>query len=342
MIYSGIKIKVYVITYRRPHLLQRAIKSIIAQTHTNWIAEVINDDPADERVTSIINEVNDSRFYLSTPDLKRGGTANFNYAFANTAQPFATILEDDNWYEPDFLEVMLQALMDNNQVQLSVANEKIWVEGAGNVWSDTGKTIWPETAGSKLYTYQLKDKCGSAKICNSSMLWRTDYAGQWLTPGDIPIDVTEHFRERVIPHPILLVNKPLVNFAQTLQTSRSTKKSVWGEYQTLLITSIFEVLTPKEANRLADDLWFEARANLPQYKTSLLHSGLSNTHTFILFKKATFYELFRYCLTWLRHPVNSYNIINAPKKHKKHFDFLINSQKQKDVLTARQEISNEI
>ena len=308
-------------------MLQRALNSVIAQSHANWIAEVVNDDPTDRRVAELVKKIADQRVILSKPEIKRGGSANFNHAFQNTEERFATILEDDNWYEPNFLEAMLKALVADETAAVAVANEKIWVEAADGSWADTHKTIWPETSGIRRFSYQLKDKCGSAKICNSSMLWRTCTAINWLTPADVPVDVTEHFRERVIPHPILLINTPLVNFAQTLHSNRSGKNRVWGSYQALLISSVFVNLDNFTADKLADKLWLEARTNHPQYKTSLLHSGLSHPHAFVLFKKVTWKELIKYCLTWIRSPLTCYKIIHAPALLFGHFEFLVNSLK---------------
>src|SRR5882757_6155842 len=102
-------VRIHVVTYRRPVLLERALLSLIAQTHQDWSAEVLNDDPGDERVGEIIARLGDPRIRLSSPAVRRGGTANFNHAFRPLAEPFASILEDDNWWEPAFLSTMLAA-----------------------------------------------------------------------------------------------------------------------------------------------------------------------------------------------------------------------------------------
>jgi hypothetical protein len=149
----------------------------------------------------------------------------------------------------------------------------------------------------------------------------------WLTPPDIPVDVTEHFRERVLPHPILLVNAPLVNFAQTRQSSRSGKNQLWGSYQVLLISSVFVTLDTSTAEQLADELWLDARSHHPQSRTSLLHSGLSHTHAHVLFGKATWRELLKYGLTWMKSPRTCYRIIRAPALLSAHFEFLVNARK---------------
>src|SRR5207244_3257556 len=101
---------VYVVTYRRPHLLRRALGSLLTQTFQDWVARVVNDDPSDERVHSSISDLDDPRISLFEPARRRGGAANFNLAFQERACEFGSILEDDNWWEPGFLESMVAAL----------------------------------------------------------------------------------------------------------------------------------------------------------------------------------------------------------------------------------------
>jgi glycosyltransferase involved in cell wall biosynthesis len=320
---DNIQVKIYVITYKRPVLLKRALNSLVSQTHQNWVAEVINDDPGDPGVGELIRLLADSRISLSEPSVKRGGTSNFNYAFKGSDHLFSGILEDDNWYEPGFIEIMLKALMENAPIKIAVANENIWREEADGSWTDTARTIWQETSGCRLYYFQVKDKCGSAKICNSSMLWRTGESSQWLTPEDLPIDVTEHFRERVLPHPILLVNEPLVNYAQTIHTNRSNGLA-WSCYQVLLISSVFICINIDHKEKLADILWAQARTVNRQFKTTLLHTALSHTGAFVLLKKAKIAELFRYALTWVKNPVACFRIVKSHQHYRTHWDFLLN------------------
>lgn len=294
-------IRVHVVTCRRPQLLARAIDSLVRQTEPSWIAEVINDDPEDERVMELIARINDPRVTLSEPCIKRGGTRNFNYAFRHLEEPFAAILEDDNWWEPAFLETMTDSLQQHPEVQLAVGNEKVWLEKKDGTWEDTGRAIWPKCDGVSLFHWRMEDKLGSAKLCNSSMVWRTERADEWHTPHSIPIDVTEHFRERVVPHPILLIQQPLVNYAVTLHTHRDqSATSKWGLYQVMLIGSGFATMNSVQRARCADVLWQRARCSDPPLKTSLITTGLAVPAARILWTEAKISERCRWFLTFVR------------------------------------------
>jgi hypothetical protein len=294
-------VRIHVVTYRRPQLLMRALNSLVRQSERSWVAEVLNDDPEDERVRTVIDEIGDARIVLSDPCIKRGGTGNFNYAFRPLAEPFASILEDDNWWDPEFLASLCDALDQHPEAQLAVGNERIWFERNDGSWEDSRRTIWPETQGLSLMPWRIEDKLGSAKLCNSSMLWRTTNAAEWRTPDTIPLDVTEHFRERAVPHPLLLVHAPLVNYSVTVKSYRdSSHASEWGTYQVMLIGSGFVKMDATERLRCADILWKRARGGEPVLTTTLITTGLAAPAARALWRLSTLRERCRWLLTFIR------------------------------------------
>lgn len=316
------QIRIYVVTYRRPHLLERALKSLLAQTRSTWVAEVLNDDPGDPSVAALISRIADPRIGLSLPAQRRGGTGNFNYAFRAVAEPFAAILEDDNWWEPGYLATMLDALARNPDIALACGNERLWREQADGTWRDSGKTIWPVTGGEMRFGWNILDKCGSAKICNSSVVFRTASCEAWQTPSSIPIDVTEHFRERAVPHPILLVMEPLVNYGDTLVTHRSKARSVWASYQLLLVGSVFALIAPDRRAELADGLWHKARGEMPMMSSTLLAAGLFVPEAQELWRKAGMLDRAAFCLRSLRRPATALALYRARTRHRLEWEWL--------------------
>ena len=292
-------VRIFVVTYKRPVLLKRALMSLINQSHQNWKAEILNDEPADLSVNNLIVEIGDARIGLCENPQKRGGTGNFNYAFSKKiSEEFAAILEDDNWFEPGFLAEMLENLKNYPTVKLAIANENIWEEKPNGEWLDLKRTIWPVSGSNYLFDFNAEQKCLGAKICNSSMLWRTGNFN-WLTPAEIPIDVTEHFRERIIPHPILIISKPLVNFAVTRHTHRDSNGE-WSVYQALLIASVFENINATERINLAKKLWARARNNDKFLGTALMNAALVSGAAKPLFQHSTPKERLHYLLTTLK------------------------------------------
>ncbi|MDQ0967616.1 glycosyltransferase involved in cell wall biosynthesis [Flavobacterium sp. W4I14] len=327
-------VRIHVITYRRVHLLKRALISILNQTHTKWIAEVINDDPDDVEVEALILSFADERIMLSKPMIKRGGTGNFNYAFRHVTESFCCILEDDNWYEPSFLATMMLHLGNNPSCEMAVANEVIWKETPKNGWESTGQTIWQPDDAVVEFTYELVDKCGKAKICNSSMFWRSKNAHNWQTPREIPIDVTEHYRERIIPHPILLIHTPLVNFAATISSNRKGNENAWTVHQSLLVSSIFSLCYQHQTKNLAKQLWFEARTFHHLFSYTLLFASFVDSRSKILWELATTREKLRFIVAILKRPLQFMMILNAKKNHYESWNYLMNTSPKQEKDNA--------
>jgi glycosyltransferase involved in cell wall biosynthesis len=208
-------ISVVIVTFSRYAILHRAIESVKNQTYKNIIVRVVNDDPDDLVADDIVASFKDDRISAFMRRQRRGAAKNFNLPFSQTKASFVSLLEDDNWWEPTFLEEMYSALSKNPDTDVAVGNETIWKELKSSEWKNTGPTIW-KFRDIRTFRCDLESLCGLAKICNSSMLVRVKANVPLQTPNDIPVDVTEHFRERLFCVSILLLGRPLVNYAETL------------------------------------------------------------------------------------------------------------------------------
>lgn len=315
-------VTVYVITYRRPRLLARALGSLAGQTCARWQALVVNDDPADGRVAEVVASCADPRIRLFEPVSRRGAAANFNLAFMERTTPFAAILEDDNWWQPEFLATMIDALGGHPRCGLACGNERVWRERADGGWEDTGTVIWPETEGVSEWTTTVETACGAAKLCNSSMLFSTRDAGGWLTPDDIPVDVTEHFRERCVPQPILLVHAPMVNYAETLVTNRSTRGTSWADYQCLLVGSCFHAAPAAARPELARRLWRGAGGRPSPRATSLLLAALAVPEARALWTTSSGRQRVRFLATMARRLPGVVRVLRVKQRLRPHWDFL--------------------
>jgi len=57
-------IRIFLLTYRRPALLPRALNSLLSQTFTDWVCELHNDAPEDDGPSQLLNKINDPRIIL--------------------------------------------------------------------------------------------------------------------------------------------------------------------------------------------------------------------------------------------------------------------------------------
>lgn len=266
-------VRIYVPTYRRPALLPRALASLRAQTFTDWVAEVHNDDPADPAPARIVAELGDPRIAIVTHPHNLGGTAAFNLFFRAVAEPFYSMLEDDNWWEPDFLAAMLATAARHPAAVVFWANQRLWEELPGGGWRDTGSTTWPVADEPQVIPWGQPGQVLGALHAHGAALFRSRAGDDFSTPA-VPIAVSEHFRERRLPHPMVLLPRPLANFAQTVQTARSRDAAEWAELQAMLAASFFRHC-PWNAAQVAE-FWRAARSSRPPATTSLILAAIAD------------------------------------------------------------------
>jgi glycosyltransferase involved in cell wall biosynthesis len=258
----GATVRVFVPTFRRPHLLPRALRSLQAQTRTDWVAEVRNDAPEDPRPAEIVRAAADPRIQCVPHSKRRGATAIFNEAYGGHAEPFAAILEDDNCWHPPFLATMLQSIQAHPGVVLAWSNQDRWAEQSDGSWQDTGHPVRqiPTSERPFLVRWPQAAQCFGALHANGSMLIRSTPGVGYQTPA-MPFGGSEAVRERCLPHPLLYVPQTLGVFAVTRETNRSHNHGVWGTTQVLLAASFLKHAAIDRA--AGARLWGNARRASP-------------------------------------------------------------------------------
>jgi glycosyltransferase involved in cell wall biosynthesis len=107
------KISVYLPTHNRVQLLQRAIQSVLQQTHTNLELIVVDAGSTDETAT-VLHELaqSDERLLTITLPEKRPAPECRNLAIKKATGDFVTGLDDDDYFLPGRLEELLNAYDD--------------------------------------------------------------------------------------------------------------------------------------------------------------------------------------------------------------------------------------
>lgn len=313
-------VRVFLPTYRRPHLLPRAIASLRAQTFSDWICDVHNDAPEDDAPRKLLVRMQDARFSLIQHERNLGGTATFNRFFKAVREPFYAMLEDDNWWEPDFLSGMLAAATAHQEITFFWANMRLWQEQPNGSFNDTGRCVWPleKTPYRKISWGQPSQFCG-ALHSHGAALVRSRLGDNFATPP-VPIAAVEPFRERAFPHPLLLVTAPLANFSITLQTARSQNAGEWAEVQTALAATFLKH-AGYDAARLGE-IWAAARAQRPPGTSTLLLAGLVEPACRPLLRHATSLDWLRLARGLIRRPGVLRRVLRSRVSHPDWWQFL--------------------
>lgn len=324
------EVKVFIPTFKRNMSLKRAVQSLLDQTFTNWTCEVHNDDPNDKYPAEFIKSLNDNRFFFHQHQENLGPVATFNLMYTDTSCTYVSLLEDDNWWEPDFLLEMVAIMDKNPTVKMAWANMYLWKENEVGESLNLDKTIGNIDTDNylKIVDRPHFKQSFSALHSNGAMLVRNKDLDKYILPLSIRFDYVEHFRERKFGYPILFNSKPLANYNITQSTSRES--TIRGQYEhvILLITSFF--LDNKHDKFIALKIWDEIRSSSVKSSNILLYAGIIFKNSRLLLKYASTYDWFFFFLYNLKHPTILYNCINAKKKYHQLWEYLINPSKSVD------------
>lgn len=313
-------IRVFVPTFRRATLLPRALASLQAQTFSDWTCEVHNDDPRDHAPQAIVDQLNDHRIRLITHDRQLGATAAFNLFFKAAPEPFYTMLEDDNWWEPEFLATMLEAARVYPRATLIWANMRLWQEMRDGSFRFTGKTVWPRTEAKHL-TFEWANPaqmCG-ALHSNGAALIRSRPGDNFSIPN-VPFAAVEPFRERALPHPLVLITKPLANFSITQKSARNEDYAAWGEAQTALAATFLKYTPMNAAER--ERLWSEARRKAPPGTGVLINAALMEPACRQHLRHSRARDWIRWLIGIVRRPNAGWQIMRSRQRHPDWWSFL--------------------
>jgi glycosyltransferase involved in cell wall biosynthesis len=264
---------VFVATYRRHAFLPRALQSLRAQTFADWICELHNDDPNDKFPGDLVQRLQDPRIEVHNHSRHLGPAGTFNLFYNPTKEPFYSLLEDDNWWEPEFLETMFREMKSRPEVTLAWCNQKIWEETPDGSWRDTGKFMNPPEQGAPRYiSFGTTRQAMMAVHANGAMLLRSRPDGIYKTPVDFPFLGMEAFRERMIPHPVLYVPQPLGIWSRTLQSARSRDRADWDIVHTILAATFYKNADCSNAQLAA--LLADARGTRPPTTRPLILAAL--------------------------------------------------------------------
>lgn len=228
--------RIYLFTYNRNELLPRAVKSLIDQTFDDWVCELHNDMPADKFPENLIKNLNDNRFIIKNHAENLGPTKAFNLAFEGCNEKYASILEDDNWWEPSFLEEMIGYMEKNPKIDIGWSNMQIWNEGDNDQWINSNKSIW-ENTNDKIFNWPNTRQALGALHSNGAMIFRGAKSSDYIIPETSLFNAVELIRERSFNYPIYLCNKVLANYSLTKFTSQSSNSVKWTGTQVMLLAS---------------------------------------------------------------------------------------------------------
>ncbi len=102
-------VTILISTYNRPDTIREALKSILAQTYTNFEIRLTRDGgiPID------IWDLKDPRLHFIDRDENKGLAYSFNESISNAKGEYVCYLGDDDLFYPDHIETLVRAIQAN-------------------------------------------------------------------------------------------------------------------------------------------------------------------------------------------------------------------------------------
>ena len=97
--------------YNGERYLEQSIRSVLAQTFTDFEL-IVSDNASTDRTIEIVERFAaiDPRVVLLRNDENRGAAWNYNNAFEHATGEFFRWHARDDWFEPDLIESLVEAL----------------------------------------------------------------------------------------------------------------------------------------------------------------------------------------------------------------------------------------
>jgi glycosyltransferase involved in cell wall biosynthesis len=174
-------------TFRRPVLLERALRSTAAQTFPDWRCIVFDDCP-EETAKAIVEGMGDARFFYRSNPRRLGAANNIDQCFRNRAYVeghYACVLEDDNYLFPHHLETQLQHCTERGvDVTLSAQFcERATQSGEFGELTDEKTMAWIYPEGLHDQRMLLLAVLFSHAFSNGSVFWKLGCASDFEIRG---------------------------------------------------------------------------------------------------------------------------------------------------------------
>lgn len=211
-------------TYKRPALLARALRSLLAQTHDRWRCVVFDDSP-DGEGEAVVAAVKDPRIEYRKNTVNLGILENLRQCFETRGVlggNFACLLEDDHFFFPDCLarniasldEAGVNILLQNQQVERNIVDNQ-----PGMLIDRTllSSVLWQKNYDPMELLYTVFTGRG---IPNGALFWRTNCLSRIELGAEAPDPILQEYaRPFLIRETVVYAAVPLASWRENAAES---------------------------------------------------------------------------------------------------------------------------
>jgi len=202
---SSPRVSVVIPTYQRPHLIGRAIRSVLNQTYQNFEIIIIDDTP-DEATGKVVKDLNDKRIKYIRNKVRRGfvGAKNQGVEESSADSEYIAFLDDDDEYFPLFLEKTIKRLEEKKDVAFVTTQPEFRTQNGERFRQIPGKWNWNE----------IWNKCiGNGSVLRKEIFTKENiwYDEKMLFEDlDFGIRISQRFKGEFMPEVLRAYYYPLI------------------------------------------------------------------------------------------------------------------------------------
>jgi len=124
------KVSVIIPTYKRPHLIERAIRSVLSQTYQNFEIIIVDNSPNNE-TEKVVKKFGNKRIKYFRNKIRANPAKSRNQGVrkSNQESKYIAFLDDDDEYFPQYLEKTIQRLEEKKELAFVTTYAELMVQG---------------------------------------------------------------------------------------------------------------------------------------------------------------------------------------------------------------------
>ncbi len=155
-------------TKNRNLLLERALKSVLAQTDKNYIHVVLNDGGDEKALKKLLDKYPDTRRILISNKKSVGWTPALNQAIRAVGSTFIMILDDDDSFAPQRIEVATKYMKQSKAIAAVHVTDRVIEKISNNTIVHMSTNRWLEGVNS----ISLYKQCLDNYMTNGCITYR--------------------------------------------------------------------------------------------------------------------------------------------------------------------------
>jgi Glycosyl transferase family 2 len=203
------KFEVRITAFNRPRMLRRSLLSLQAQTYPHWNATVY-DDSSNGESQAVVDALGDKRVVYRRNSRRLGAMRNIEQCFSPAKVlegDFGCLLEDDNFWLPDFLSSLVRQLQKKSW-DIILTNQRLNDEGVGLRPPDqTTRRGW--FPAGPVHPLELRATLLFMEgISNGGLVWKLGEKTDLRIGDSVSVlGLTEYCRSLVISAPFLFIEE---------------------------------------------------------------------------------------------------------------------------------------